>query len=438
MSKVKIVDAYDREYIITLLKAQKTNKEIASLLNVGFKHIPYILRQLNINSRDYRGCASFYDREYIISLLKEQKTNKEIAALLNVDAKNIAYLLRRLGINSRDYRKNAIKYDADYILTLLKQNKSNKEIAAVLNVSSNHLSQIFRLLNIKATEIRKIYNNSSNNKSTNKTTNRNKTVSDRTNRTRSINWYWNELEIVKYIKQYTALSATDNAHERSIIFQRHLYQSFYTMSEIILNRYFSAKNNKYYDYDEQNETIQYVLTYIVRQNTLNKFNPDKARAFSYFQTVIKNCLIDYFTSVYTRQNRNADENYCDITEVDEQYIETEYAYYYDRESNESKICRAIEKIKQITFKEHSDTNYNELNKINNAVLEFFESDHDMQLNRNNLIIYLTQKFYYDEDTKHLTNASVLQRYFKKAFKYMVHSRDITRVQNKFIRSINSI
>lgn len=109
----------------------------------------------------------------------------------------------------------------------------------------------------------------------------------------SKNYFTKETE--HYIVEYN--NCTD-LQEKSKIFSEHLYYPFYKLAENIIHTF------KYYhtDVDQIEDLKLDIITMLVEENKLSKFDPTKGcKAFSYFGTIIKRWLIYYCKINYNKQ-----------------------------------------------------------------------------------------------------------------------------------------
>jgi len=115
------------------------------------------------------------------------------------------------------------------------------------------------------------------------------------------NYYFNaitEQAVVAYNNE-------PNRHKRDALYTRHIHKAFLKLAENIIHTF------KFYNLpggysDTQNEVIAYLI------EKIDKFTPDKGRAFSYFSIVAKNYLIFNSQENYKKMIKRATLETVDI------------------------------------------------------------------------------------------------------------------------------
>ena len=78
--------------------------------------------------------------------------------------------------------------------------------------------------------------------------------------------------------------ATDNEREKNKIYNERIKYPFEKLAENIIHTF------KFYYFDVDSESVKHEVVSFMVMN-MEKFDPDKGRAFSYFSVVAKNWLI---------------------------------------------------------------------------------------------------------------------------------------------------
>lgn len=194
-------------------------------------------------------------------------------------------------------------------------------------------------------------------------------------KTTSTNYYFTqetEDAIVKY-------NTSSDPVYKSKLFTQHLYYPFYKMAENIIHTF----KFYYMDVDDIEDLKLDVVTMIVEEK-LQGFNPENgAKAFSYFQTIIKRWLINY--------NNN---NYKKIKQVGS-FEEVHESYVIEEEEIYSKRIRLTDLVDEFIRKCYID--FEELfpreseREVADAVLTIFRTRHDIDIfKKKALYIYIRE------------------------------------------------
>ena len=90
-----------------------------------------------------------------------------------------------------------------------------------------------------------------------------------------------------------AYNIDEDRKKRNKIYKEHIHYPLYKMAENLIHRF------KFYYMDGSPEDVKYeVISFLLEK--LNKYTPDKGRAFSYFSIVAKNYLIQNNNKSYKR------------------------------------------------------------------------------------------------------------------------------------------
>jgi len=174
-------------------------------------------------------------------------------------------------------------------------------------------------------------------------------------------------------------NATSDPVLRSKIFAKHLYQPFYKLAENLIHTF------KFYYMDvESIEHLKYDIVAMVAEEKINKFDhTNGAKAFSYFQTIIKRWLINYNNGNYKKLKQAGN-----FEEIEDSY---EAGSIYESQ-------RSIE-LKTIVdnFVEHCYTNLEELftkeseQQVADAILTLFKTRYDLDIfKKKALYIYIRE------------------------------------------------
>lgn len=166
---------------------------------------------------------------------------------------------------------------------------------------------------------------------------------------------------------------------KSRLFADELYHPFYKMAENIIHTF----KFYYMDVDDIEDLKLDIVTMIV-QEKLQGFNPENgAKAFSYFQTIIKRWLINYNNNNYKKLKQVGS-----FDEIGESYETT----VLDDESRSVSLSIVVEH-----FIEHCYDNFDELfqkeaeQKVADAVLTLFKTRHNLDIfKKKALYIYIRE------------------------------------------------
>lgn len=166
---------------------------------------------------------------------------------------------------------------------------------------------------------------------------------------------------------------------RNKIFTQHLYYPFYKMAENIIHTF------KFYYMDVHDvEDLKLDIVTMIVEEKLQGFNPDNgAKAFSYFQTIIKRWLINYNNANYKKLKQVGS-----FDEVNDSYDSA----YTDVESRKIALATIVD-----GFIEHCYDNFDELfqkqseQRVADAVLTLFKTRHDLDIfKKKALYIYIRE------------------------------------------------
>jgi len=174
-------------------------------------------------------------------------------------------------------------------------------------------------------------------------------------------------------------NATSDPVLRSKIFAKHLYQPFYKLAENLIHTF------KFYYMDvESIEHLKYDIVAMVAEEKISKFDhTNGAKAFSYFQTIIKRWLINYNNGNYKKLKQAGN-----FEEIEDSY---EAGSIYESQ-------RSIE-LKTIVdnFVEYCYTNLEELftkeseQQVADAILTLFKTRYDLDIfKKKALYIYIRE------------------------------------------------
>lgn len=166
---------------------------------------------------------------------------------------------------------------------------------------------------------------------------------------------------------------------KSTLFRDELYYPFYKMAENLIHTF------KFYYMDVNDvEDLKYEIVSMVVESKLQGFNPSNgAKAFSYFQTIIKRWLIKYNADNYKKLKKLS--NFDDI---EEQYEETDII-------TDSRVV-PISKLVDIFVKEAYENLYNNFQdprdlKVADAILTLFKTRYDLEIfEKKALYIYIRE------------------------------------------------
>lgn len=166
---------------------------------------------------------------------------------------------------------------------------------------------------------------------------------------------------------------------RSKLFSQKLYYPFYKMAENIIHTF----KFYYMDVDDIEDLKLDIVTMIV-QEKLQGFNPDNgAKAFSYFQTIIKRWLINYNNTNYKKLKQIGS-----FDEVSDSYETT----LLDDEGKRVQLTEIVD-----NFVDHCYENFDELfakqseQEVADAVLTLFKTRHNLDIfKKKALYIYVRE------------------------------------------------
>jgi len=174
-------------------------------------------------------------------------------------------------------------------------------------------------------------------------------------------------------------NSTSDPVLRNSIFTKELYQPFYKMAENIIHTF------KFYYLDvESIEHLKYDVVTMLVEDKICKFDPNNgAKAFSYFQTIVKRWLINYNNINYKKLKQIGT-----FEETDDSY-ETEHNY-------ESERSISLKKLVDM-FVEYSYENMEELfirsqeQEVADAILTLFKTRYDLDIfKKKALYIYIRE------------------------------------------------
>lgn len=166
---------------------------------------------------------------------------------------------------------------------------------------------------------------------------------------------------------------------RSKLFTQHLYYPFYKMAENIIHTF----KFYYMDVDDIEDLKLDIVTMVVEEK-LQGFNPENgAKAFSYFQTIIKRWLINYNNNNYKKLKQvGTFDEVCDSYETG----------LDDLDARKVILATIIDE-----FVEHCYNNFDELfqkdseQKVADAVLTLFKTRHNLDIfKKKALYIYIRE------------------------------------------------
>lgn len=194
-------------------------------------------------------------------------------------------------------------------------------------------------------------------------------------KTTSSNYYFTQ-ETEDAIVLYNASS---DPVFRSRLFSRELYYPFYKMIENIIHTF------KFYYMDvESVEDLKHEVMAVIVEEKLSGFNPENgAKAFSYFQTIIKRWLIQYNNNNYKKLKQIG--SFDEIHDSYESNIE-------DINTRKIPIAKMVD-----TFVENCYDNFEELfskeqdREVADAVLTLFRTRYDVEIfKKKALYIYIRE------------------------------------------------
>lgn len=188
---------------------------------------------------------------------------------------------------------------------------------------------------------------------------------------------------------------------RDRIFTREIYYPFYKLVENIIHTF-----KFYYTDVDDIEDLKLEIISVLVEEKLHRFDPENgAKAFSYFQTIVKRWLINYnnknykklkqvgsfdeFSDSYESKEDKESVRVVQLTTIVDKFVETSY-----------------DSMSEIFTKEHEQ-------KVADAVLTLFKTRHDLEIFRKKaLYIYIREMT--DCETPTLTR--VITRLKKEFYK----------------------
>jgi len=208
---------------------------------------------------------------------------------------------------------------------------------------------------------------------------------------------------------------------KSKLFTKHLYYPFYKMAENIIHTF----KFYYMDVDDIEDLKLDVVTMLVEEK-LQGFNPDNgAKAFSYFQTIVKRWLINYNNNNYKKLKQVGsfdevqDSHDSGVDDIDQrrvyisQVIDTFIDHCYDN------LCELFEKQQE--------------QNVADAVLTIFKTRQDLDVFRKKaLYIYIREMT--DCETPTLTRVinKLKDEYTKVAKSYIQAGVSIEYKPNEYL------
>lgn len=118
------------------------------------------------------------------------------------------------------------------------------------------------------------------------------------------NYYFTQ-ETEQYIVKY---NESDNPEYRAKIFTDHIYYPFYKLAENIIHTF-----KFYYTEVDDLEDLKHEIVTVLLEDKIHKFDPENgAKAYSYFQTIVKRWLINYNDKNYKKIKRSLSLDSIDI------------------------------------------------------------------------------------------------------------------------------
>jgi hypothetical protein len=119
------------------------------------------------------------------------------------------------------------------------------------------------------------------------------------------NYYFSQ-ETEQYIVKY---NESDDPEYRAKIFTDHIYYPFYKLAENIIHTF-----KFYYTEVDNLEDLKHEIVTVLLEDKIYKFDPQNgAKAFSYFQTIVKRWLINYNDKNYKRVKKSLGLDSIDIS-----------------------------------------------------------------------------------------------------------------------------
>jgi len=190
---------------------------------------------------------------------------------------------------------------------------------------------------------------------------------------------------------------------RDRIFTKEIYYPFYKLVENIIHTF------KFYYTDVSDiEDLKLEIVSILVEEKIHRFNPSNgAKAFSYFQTIVKRWLINYNNNNYKKLKQ--------VGSFDD--MEDSYETGLDNENSQQITLSNLVSIYVDSMYETIQTNFpkEQDQKVADAVLTLFKSRHDLEIFRKKaLYIYIREMT--DCETPTLTRVvSKLKEEFYKVY-----------------------
>ena len=174
-------------------------------------------------------------------------------------------------------------------------------------------------------------------------------------------------------------NASSDPVERSKIFSKHLYQPFYKLAENLIHTF------KFYYLDvESIEHLKFDIIAMVAEEKISKFDHNNgAKAFSYFQTIIKRWLIKYNNDNYKKlKQAGTFDEMVDSYEVDS-LRESQRVINISTVVDEF-VNNCYSDMQELFVKESEQ-------QVADAVLTLFKTRHDIDIFRKKaLYIYIRE------------------------------------------------
>lgn len=205
-----------------------------------------------------------------------------------------------------------------------------------------------------------------------------------------------EAAIVKY-------NNTSDPVLRDRIFTREIYYPFYKLVENIIHTF------KFYYTDVSDiEDLKLEIVSILVEEKIHRFDPSNgAKAFSYFQTIVKRWLINYNNKNYKKLKQVG--SFDDMEDSYETGLDNENSQQITLTNLVSIYVDLMYETVEINFPKEQDQ------KVADAVLTLFKSRHDLEIFRKKaLYIYIREMT--DCETPTLTRViSKLKEEFYKLY-----------------------
>jgi hypothetical protein len=194
-------------------------------------------------------------------------------------------------------------------------------------------------------------------------------------KTTNTNYYFTQ-ETEDAIVNYN--SSSDPVY-KSRLFTQYLYYPFYKMAENIIHTF----KFYYMDVDDIEDLKLDIVTMIVEEK-LQGFNPENgAKAFSYFQTIIKRWLINYNNNNYKKLKQIGS-----FEEVRESYVTEKEEIF----TKSIRLCEIVDKFVKKCYYDFDELFPKESEReVADAVLTLFRTRHDIDIfKKKALYIYIRE------------------------------------------------